>query len=1357
MQCFISFLIFIVVASDVLGAQKQYNYNFKHLSIEDGLLNNTINSIESDREGFIWIATQNGLHKFDGYDLKIFTKNANDSTSIQNNNVVKVIQGEDDILWVGTNSGLDLFNKKSQNFKHIPIIEENLVNGVKVSSKVYSYYVNFLYKSPDNNIYVGTRGSTLYKLDKKNRTIKPFLPHLNLNENLVKTADSEGNIYVASAIGVYQINTESEIVKKIPLEINDTLFSNYDVFYIFYDSQNCLWISCNLGLFKINDKNQLINYNFKITPFVKHIFEEDSNNLLLSTDNGLFRYNHSTDEFYVIRSTRGDGALGSNKIRCVHVDDKENLWVGTENNGISYVSLKNAGVFKTFSMFENASNKTNSITEIYKDNDRIWLASDGSGTSLYNSNFSLLNHYNLNDDNKTNFHTNSVLSIFKDKSNVLWFGGYYGGLLSMDENNNFKHYNYEPLVPAHLKNLSKEIKMISQFEDGQLLIATNGAGVINFDKKNPSKSSLYINEAGNQNSLSSNFITSILPDENGVIWVGTYFGLNKWDTRTNIFTRYFEIKDDTTALPSNVILCLYKDKNERLWIGTDNGLCLFNEESNKFHHYGKSEGIHNSNVTNILDDNEGNIWVSTLLGISRLNLTTNKFKNYTYNDGLSGNEFIENSCFKDEQGTLYFGSTNGITYFSPDDVKNINKDLSVYISDVLISNKSIRETLNWANRNERNDNNNVILKHNQSFLTFKFLAINYNNPRGVNYAYKLDGFDDEWHFVGNKRIATYSNLQPGQYTFSVMASYADGKWFGSKNDYTFKIKPPIWQTKFAYVFYLLFITFLYFVSLRIVKIRNQLKQQIEVQRIKAEHEKKLHNHKQRFFMNVSHDLRTPLSLIIPPIESLLSSRTVKSAVKKRLFMVYRNASHLLSLINELMDFTIIDNEKIEISAQYGDLVKFTKEIFILFEYEASIRQIKYQFNANNKPVNCWFDTKKMERVILNLIANAFKFTPDNGEIVVEVSEVQTANEKAYAQISVSDNGCGISEENQTKIFERFYQIQNNNTNHKTGTGIGLSLVKRFIELHHGKVEVNSKKWEKTSFICQIPLGNNHFSKSELVNEPVSIKSNKYFKIRKDQKNLENEQKDHTILIVEDNPDLRDYLCELCQNDYKTLSTDDGEKALELILDMQPDLIISDVILPNLSGLELCKAIKNDEATCHIPIILLTARVQQSDIIQGIETGADAYLTKPFNVNHLLVQVKKLLETRSVLFKKFSKDLSLLPKELAGNKFDQQYMEKVISFIEENILNENLTADQVANHVNLSHSQTYRKIKSLTGQNINYFIRNIRIKKALNYFEQGEKNIADVAMRVGFSSPAYFSKCFKEQVGKTPTDYLRHTK
>jgi len=635
------------------------------------------------------------------------------------------------------------------------------------------------------------------------------------------------------------------------------------------------------------------------------------------------------------------------------------------------------------------------------------------------------------------------------------------------------------------------------------------------------------------------------------------------------------------------------------------------------------------------------------------------------------------------------------------------------------------------------------------------------------YAFKLEGFEKRWNYVGNKREATYTNLGPGEYTFKVKACNSDGVWNDKYTSLVIKILPPWWRTWWAKIFYLLLaIVALYFFR-KYTLISVNVKHQLMLEHIEKQRSEEMNKMKIQFFTDLSHELRTPLSLILSPLEGLIYA-SPKLDIKNQLTQIYRNAERIYKLVNDLMDFSKVEDSKLEIKVQPHNIVTFTREVFGCFNEMALKEQIDYQFNTKYEEITAWFDCDKFERIIQNLLSNAFKFTPFNGKIVVSVDKLTTEQLEQYSAkyiegteyvcVSVIDNGTGIAPEYLDKIFDRFYQVPVKEYSNLKGTGIGLALTKSLIELHHGFITVKSKMKKETVFTVFLPLGNCHFNYSEIIENSVDLNLNivksPMNECNNKDKNLQVIKKGMPrIIVVEDNLELREYLVSSLEKNYSVISSDNGRSGYDKIVKYLPDLIVSDILMPEISGIELCKRIRENIAICHIPVILLTAKAAIDDKIEGIETGADAYVTKPFNLRYLESMIRNLIESRRKLYKRFSHDIYTVPKEIATNPLDQQLLEKAINYVHNNITNTDLSADDLAGFLFMSQRNAYRKIKALTNQSINDFIRILRLKMAIKLMDEKKLTISEIAFDVGFASHAYFSKCFREQFGKSPSEYL----
>ncbi len=791
----------------------------------------------------------------------------------------------------------------------------------------------------------------------------------------------------------------------------------------------------------------------------------------------------------------------------------------------------------------------------------------------------------------------------------------------------------------------------------------------------------------------------------------------------------------------------------------------FDFSSGNFKRITESDGLPNNTIYGILEGDRGDLWISTNKGLSRYNTTTGTFRNYNKADGLQDDEFNQWACFKGKSGNLYFGGINGFNVFNPDSLSDSDYRTPIYLTNFLLFNKNVAvgfdKKLNRTVLTKSIDDiDKLDLSYDDNVISFEFVAIDYLSPRQITYAYKMEGFEDQWIYTNSeRRFATFTNLNPGEYTFVVKNTNSDGIWNEPGRRLQITIRPPWWQTGWAFSAYgIILIFILYFIRSYDLK-RQRLKHQLELEHEHAQKLEELDRIKSRFFTNISHEFRTPLTLILGPAEQILTNH-VDDVAKKNAGLIKKNANNLLTLINQLLDLARLDSGRLELKATKQNIIPFLKGMVMSFESLAIMNSIKLNLKVTEDKLMVYFDREKMETVIKNLLSNAFKFTPKEKEISVSLEEI---NESSI-EIKVSDTGIGISEEQLPKIFDRFYQVNSANIRKHGGTGIGLSLVKELVELHHGSISVDSIKGEWTEFKIILQLGNEHLSPQEIVEidnqlpfEKLNIDNSELIHSTNLGSNIENLLTNKNIvLIVEDNKDVREFIKDSLGNDYHFQEAENGKEGIIKAEEFIPDLIISDVMMPKMDGNEMTRRLKTDQKTSHIPIILLTAKSGQENRIEGLETGADDYLTKPFDAKELHIRINNLINLRKKLQEIYSADkLAALPQgknKLKG--IDAQFMDRILKVIEEHISEEEFTIENFGNEVGMSRSQMFRKIKALTGKSCSVYLRSIRLAKAKAMIQNHEATISEIAYSVGFGSPSYFAHCFKEEYGFAPSEIVK---
>lgn len=876
-------------------------------------------------------------------------------------------------------------------------------------------------------------------------------------------------------------------------------------------------------------------------------------------------------------------------------------------------------------------------------------------------------------------------------------------------------------------------------------------------------------------------------DKKNTLWVGTWAaGFNKFNRDDSTFTRYRFDPDNPNSLNDDRVMVITGTGDDLLWLGTSaGGLNRFNKNSETFTHYTKRDGLPSNNIYGLAEDGSGNLWISTDRGLALMDIEAETFRTYDERDGLPSSEFNERSYYKSRDGHLFFGSRDKLIAFHPDSLKDNTYIPPLVLTDFRIFNRSAKLDTAISRKNH------IILSYDQNFLSFEFAALNYEASEKNQYRYKMAGTDKDWINAGTRRLASYTNLAPGDYVFTVQGSNNDDVWNETGASIRLTILPPWWRTQWAYGAYvLLFLAALYGwrrFELRRVYLKNELK----VQRLEADKLRELDEMRTRFFANISHEFRTPLSLIRAPIEKL-RERYSDEASQRDLSVMRQNVNRLLRLINQLLDLSRLEAGGLELQTRATEVAPFLRARVMAFSSLAQLKGLSLQFIAPEQNISTYLDREKVEKVITNLLSNAIKFTPAGGEVLVAVGSGSSSRQLLVSSgqssvgserlisgqrmpddcllITVKDTGIGIPAERQDKIFDRFYQVDDSQTRAHEGTGIGLALTKELVALHGGKIEVESEPHKGAAFHVYLPLGKDHLQPHQIIEEDeehtlspagdateLSAASAEVEPTDGHDATSSESRVDKTdqpiVLVVEDNADVRRYLREALDGAYQIVEASDGAEGLQTALDVIPDLIVSDVMMPNMDGFEMCRRIKSDEKTSHVPVILLTARASRDSKLEGLKLGADAYVAKPFDTREVVVRVRSLIEQRRQLAARFRREITLQPNDVAVTSMDEQFLQRLLEVIEVRLSDPDFDVRAFSRAVGMSRQHLNRKLKGLAGQSASDFIRTMRLKRAAQLLGKRSATITEIAYEVGFSNPAHFSKSFRETFGKTPSEYL----
>ena len=1079
------------------------------------------------------------------------------------------------------------------------------------------------------------------------------------------------------------------------------------------------------------------------------------------------------------------------------------LWFGTPFGGINKFDRER------FTNFLHDPNNPNSLSHqvvwsFCEDPDSsniLWLGTGGGGLNRFDRKTLRFKHHIHDPENLQSISDNVVRPIIIDHTGTLWLGTQNGGLNKFDR----KNEQFTRLVndPKNPKSLSDNwVWSIYEDHTSTLWIGTSGG----LNKLVLSKSegsdrekeqfTRFVNDPKNPNSLSHNAVWTIYEDRAGTLWIGTLGGgLNKFDREKEQFTRFVHDPKNPHSLSDNTIGGIYEDQAGTLWIGTDGGLNKFDPAQQQFMHYTVKDGLPDNSIGGILEDNHGRLWLNTV-GLSRFDPKTAIFRNYDVSDGVQ-KEFARSASYKSSSGEMFFGGTNGFNAFHPDSIKD-----NPYIPTVVISafkryNTDEAEGIGIVEKGI-SAKKTITVSYKDNILSFEFAALSYRNTFKNKYAYKLEGFSDQWIQLGTERRVSFTNLDPGEYTLRVKGSNNDGVWNEEGTSLKITVTPPWWKTRWAYVFYVLLFTILLYGWRRYDLHRIHLKNQLKLEKVEAEKMKELDHFKSRFFANISHEFRTPLTLILGQIDSMIA-RTVDEQNRNKLGMAFRNARQLLRLINQLLDLSKIEAGSMALKARRANLIPFLKNLVFSFESLAEQKQISLQFQTTHEDIEIYFEPEKLEKVFYNLLSNAFKFTAEGGKISVKVTKGETLNnEKAsrkdaetqrmrkdfslrnlrgfaplrdnngsfsFVEISVKDTGIGIPANELARIFDRFYQVDGTQTRQHEGTGIGLALAKELVELHHGEITVTSEVGAGTEFVVKLPLGALHLKSSEMIEEAVPLVAESDYLTRPAEELFISPiappatapaTATDIVLVLEDNADVRSYIREHLEEHYKIIEATNGEEGLAKAQETIPDLIITDVMMPKMDGFEFSRRLRHDEKTSHIPIIMLTAKASLESKIEGLETGVDDYLTKPFSPKELLARVRNLITLRRQLRERFSRATIIKPSEVSAVSVDQAFLQRVLSAIEANFGEEEFGVENIADEVHMSVSQLNRKLNGLINQPAGQLLRSMRLQRAADLLQQNAGTVAEIAYQVGFGSQAHFTTMFQKQFGCTPKEYAKRS-
>jgi len=1362
-------ILFLSCLINSLHSQ-QYNYQFSQLDITKGLSHNRVTCIYKDKQGFMWFGTISGLNKYDGYGFKVFMHDNKDSSGLYDNYILKLFALPDEKIFVLSRTNSSVYDPLKEKF----LSADNYFRSVGLPvNKIISI------TKTENDFWFLYADSGLYKLSNTQNRYKATRENVPTGESSSITdikCDSKDNLVIIHRNGVIEkldsktnkVFFRTDIITK---QLNN---QSYD-FSAFIDKQDAIWLyvaATPFGAFyfnpftretkKLSKENGILN-----NDILSGIVQDNKGLIWIGTDHGgvnIIDKENFTASY--IRNREDDNtSISQNVVTTLYEDNLGIIWLGTYKRGINYYHED----ITKFPLYRHLPSDKNSLS--YDDVNRfvedakgnIWIGTNGGGLIYFNRHSNKFTQYKHDSSNTNSISNDVIVSLWIDHEQKLWIGSYYGGLDCYD-GKTFTHYKHDNTNASSLSD--DRVWEIYEDKDNNLWVGTFSGGLDRFDRN---KKIFYHYKKESSNPVSSNYISSFAEDSNGNLWIGTDGGITVLNKQSGRFT-YFNSRN---GISNDDIISLLTDDNKNIWIGTRNGLSVFNNRTKKFQSFSTQNGLPDNSILNILQDNSGNLWISTPHGLSKIYIYHDKnnlgitCKNYDEQDGLQSRDFNENASYKTKAGELMFGGANGFNIFNPENMRENKNAPQIAFTDFQLFNKSVsvgeEKNGHVILPQSISQTKEITLRYNENNFSIEFVGLSYDNVEKNLYAYKLEGFNHEWlTSAAGIRRATYTNLDPGQYVFKVKAANDDGYWNNKGITLKITILPPFWQTPLAYIIYIcLAVAILLFARQMVIR-RARMRFALEQERREAQRMHELDMMKIKFFTNVSHEFKTPLSLILSPIDKIVKS-THEPEQKKHFQLIQRNAKRLLHLVNQLLDFRKMEEQELTLNVSEGDIARFIKDVCYSFTDLAERKHIRFFYSSYVDHLITNFDHDKIERILFNLLSNAFKFTPQNGSVYVDINANRRC-ENVMLEITVKDTGIGIPKEKKEKIFERFFQTEIPGSLINQGSGIGLAITKEFVKMHNGSISVESEIDHGSCFYVMLPFKEikeenevNILSPLKCTDIVSPLPEENVNKKQSANKTNVSKGKKQTILIVEDNEDFRFYLKDNLKFFYTIIEASDGKQGWQEVLSSYPDLIVSDISMPVMNGIDLCKKIKTDARTKHIPVILLTALAGDDKHLQSLEIGATDYMTKPFNFEILLSRIRNILKEQNVLKKAFVKHIEVKDSEVKPESGDEKFIQQALMIIEKNLSNADFSVEDLSRQLYISRVATYKRIFTLTGKSPLDFIRSIRLQRAAQLLEKSNLTIAEVAYEVGFNDPKYFSRFFKAEFNLAPSAFQAEKK
>ncbi len=1339
---FYAALVTLLLFSQTAPAQLDGRH-FRNISVDKGLSQSTVFSIKQDSLGFIWMATQDGLNRYDSKGFKVYRPVDGEKNGLQSHYIRCLFVDHKGVMWIGGNQGVSRYNYASDDFVNY-----------KLPGSLGEWYISSITEDTAHSIWATTITGSVFKLTAGDAQFKPV--NFDALEHGIKKITYisawNKNMLIGTDVGLFEFNGPGRRLKKLNLGVDKPAINDVNI-----DGKN-LWAATEgSGLIKYETTNgELTFFNHHVTKNsiadnnVRCIGKDGAGNFWLGTFKGLSILNPNTNtlENYFHQISQ-PYTISQNSVRCFFRDRQNGIWLGTFYGGVNYYH-KNDIKFNLLSQNTGRLSLNDEVIGVIREDSKgnFWIGTNDKGLNYWNRAAGTISYFTSNENNANSLSSNNIKAIAFDDDQNLLVGMHNGGFNILNPaTGNVKRYRHNERDPNSIAG--DLVYSILKDYKGRIWIGTR-SGLDKFNPQSQNFTHIHLDKAGKR--PASDDITYLFEDSKHRIWIGTTNGITLFYPDNMLFDNEL-----ARLLREEVISCITEDKQGRVWIGSREGLILYQEAKQTFVTYKNRNDFVKGTIYGLQPDNEGNLWISTNRGLIRYNPDTKTTQAFDESDGLQNNQFNDYAFCKARDGMLLFGGIKGLSYFYPSSIKQQQLPLKLTFTGLAVFNKNVTsgdDTKILDNHIDQNAELKFAAEYKQ--FTIHFNTFNYISANRTRYLYKLDGLDKDWQSTDDLKI-TYNNLKAGSYNFLIKAVGPNGE-NSAVRSLKIIISPPWYNAGWFYLLLLAIAATGSYIGYRIISERIKALQQLKLERVDKERVRYINQVKMDFFTNVSHELRTPLTLILAPLEELIKKPSEDKLVTKRHEMMLINARRLYNLVDQLFEFRKTETGTRKLKVGKSDIVSFIHEIYVSFKPLSEKNQIQYTYYSTEAKLSFYFDNDAMEKILFNLLSNAFKYTQAYNKINVEL-----VTQNNFAIITVTDTGVGIAADDIAKVFDRFYQVNNQEMN--LGSGVGLAFTKRLVELHHGTITAESELGKGSRFTIAIPMDDS------IYNDDVRTETTRYeLSIVTDEEALaenneiyadqtlttdtpENDGQRSRLLLVDDNKEILDYLQDYFKESYDITTAFDGKMALDILEKEQFDLVVSDVMMPELDGLHFCKRLKQNINTSHIPVVLLTAKTEVNQQIKGLEMGADDYITKPFSVDMLGAKIASLLKSRKRLKEYYSGSKEVVPQNLAFNTLDEEFLKEAIEIVEKYLADSDFSVDKFSREIGMSRSNLYLKFKAITGESATDFIKRIRFNKAVELMQSKRYTIAQITYMCGFNSPSYFSTAFKQYYGCMPSEYF----